>query len=306
VYVIGEAVGSTAFSVVGANSGLAQEFGESRVRETAIIECLIGGSSVGAALAGMRPVADFMLADFMFPAMDEVLAKAGLWLYEHGANGDMKIPLVFRAGIGGYGAGAGAEHSRAPIGYFMHAQGLKLAIPTTPYDAKGLLKTAIRDDNPVVFLEPKSCYRKKGYVPEEEYTVPFGVASVRKEGTDVTVVADGNPVIFAIEAAEQLEKEGISVEVVDPRTLVPLDIDTIVASVRKTGRVVIVDEDAVRCGVGAEIGMQIVEQAFDALKAPIQRVGNPNIPVPASVPLVKVVLPQTEDIIAAIRATLDG
>jgi len=287
VYVIGEAVGKYAMGMSRVTSGLEEEFGPERVRDTGIIECLIGGSSVGAALAGYRPVADYMRADFMFPALDEVLVKAGLWRHEHGAADNMSVPLVFRASIGGYGGG-GSEHMRSPTGLFMHAPGLKIAIPTNPYDAKGLLKTAIRDNNPVVFLEHRLCYPIKGPVPEEEYLIPFGEASIRREGADCTIVATAYQVVQSI----------------DPRTLEPLDIDTIVASVRKTGRCVIVDEDYIRCSVAAEIAFQVQEQALDALKSPIQRVGNPNVSHVTAPPLVKAILPNPEKIADAVRATM--
>jgi len=303
VYVIGEAVGKYAMGMSRVTSGLEEEFGPERVRDTGIVECLIGGSCVGAALAGYRPVADYMRADFMFPALDEVLVKAGLWRHEHGAAENMSVPLVFRASIGGYGGG-GSEHMRAPNGLFMHAPGLKIVLPTNPYDAKGLLKTAIRDDNPVVFLEHRLCYPIKGPVPEEEYLIPFGVADIRREGTDCTIVATAYQVVQSLQAAEELAKEGISAEVIDPRTLEPLDIDTIVASVRKTGRCVIVDEDYIRCSVASEIGFQIQEQALDTLKAPIQRVGNPNVSHVTAPPLVKAILPNPEKIADAVRATL--
>lgn len=286
-----------------ATSGLREEFGASRVRSAPLSETAIAGSCVGAALAGLRPIADLGLADFAFPALDEIISKAGKWRYTHGANGGMTLPIVFREIIGGYVSGA-SEHSQAPLGLYMHAQGLKIAVPTTAYDAKGLLKTAIRDDNPVLFFEHKLLFRVRGPVPQEDYTVPFGLAAVRREGRDVTVVATAYMVTLALQAASRLEKEGISVEVIDPRTLEPLDTDTILASVRKTGRAVIVDEDAKRCSVGAEIGMQIVEGAFSFLKVPIQRVANPDLPVPYSPVLERAVLPSVEDIEAAIRATL--
>jgi pyruvate dehydrogenase E1 component beta subunit len=186
----------------------------------------------------------------------------------------------------------------------MHTPGIKLAIPTTPYDAKGLLKTAIRDDNPVVFLYHKLLLARRGEVPEEEYTIPFGVADIKKEGKDVTVVATGYMVHMALEVANLLQERGISIEVIDPRTLEPLDIDTIVASVRKTKRVVIVDEDTLRCGVTAEIGMQIMENAFDDLDAPIQRVAAANYPIPAAAILEPYIFPQPKDIVAAVQKVL--
>jgi len=303
VYTIGYAVGPHAGSIMRPFTGVYDEFGPERVRETGIIEPMVAGSSVGAALAGMRPIADFSAVDFMFPALNEILGFAGMWRYEHGGADNMTIPLVFRGAIRNYG-GLGAEHSRAPIALFWHAPGLKLAIPSTPYDAKGLLKTAIRDDNPVVFLEPARLYQVKGPVPEEEYLVPFGQANIRREGKDVTIVAVGYMVTLSLQAAGDLEKEGIAAEVIDPRTLEPLDIDTILGSAKKTGRLVIVDEDHIRCGVGAEIAFQVQEQIFKSLKAPVKRVGNLNRPHPVNQGMIHYVMPTKEKIIAAVKETL--
>jgi pyruvate dehydrogenase E1 component beta subunit len=286
-------------------SPLLEEFGEARVRSTPLSEPAIAGSCVGAALAGMRPVADLHLTDFVFCALDEILCKAGKWRYTHGAEGGMTLPIVFLQTMGGYVRSA-SEHSQAPLGLYAHAPGLKIAVPTTPYDAKGLLKTAIRDDNPVVFFQHKLLVGSQGPVSDEDYCVPFGVAEIRREGSDVTVVATSYMVTLALRAATSLEEQGVDVEVIDPLTLEPLDTEAIVRSVRKTGRLVVVDEDTERCGVGAEIGMQVVERAFDALKAPPQRVGNPNLPVPYSPPLERAVLPSAGKIEAAIRKTLDG
>lgn len=298
VYVLGHGL-YWGFGGPGATTGLVEEFGRSRVRTTPISEPAITGSCVGAALAGMRPVAQLGLADFVFCAMDEIMSKAGKWRYTHGANGGMKLPIVFLESIGGYVSGA-SEHSQAPLGLYWHAPGLKIAVPTTPYDAKGLLKTAIRDDNPVLFFMHKRLANVEGPVPEEEFTVPFGVAEVRREGRDATVVATAYMVSLALRAADALEERGLGIEVIDPRTLEPLDIETIVRSVRKTGRLVVVDEDTQRCGVGAEIGAQVMERAFDALKAPVQRVANPNLPVPYSRSLERAVLPSKEKIEAAV------
>jgi pyruvate/2-oxoglutarate/acetoin dehydrogenase E1 component len=284
-----------------ATSGLVDEFGERRVRSAPNSETTIAGSSVGAALVGMRPVAELHLADFAFNALDEILSKAGKWRYMHGANDAMKLPIVFLQGIGGY-VGAAAEHSQSPLALYWHSAGLKIAAPTTPYDAKGLLKTAVRDDNPVIFFTHK--LGDSGPVPEDEYLVPFGVAEIRRGGADVTVVATSYMVTLALQAAENLASQGVDVEVVDPRTLEPLDIDTIVASVKKTGRLVVVDEDTERCGVAAEIGAQVMERAFTALRAPVGRVANPNLPIPYSPPLEEAVLPSVAKIESAVLATL--
>lgn len=302
VYLIGEAVGPGGTSPTRPPAELMKEFGESRVRETGIIEPTLGASSLGAALAGMRPIVDFMMSDFFFPGWSEIY-EAGLWRGGHGAAEDMKVPLVFMAGLMGYGGG-GFTHTRAPIGNVWHGPGLKLAIPTTPYDTKGLLKTAIRDDNPVVFLVHRLHYPVRGQVPEEEYLIPFGEAVVRREGKDATIVADGYQVTLSLQAAEALAKEGISVEVIDPRTLEPLDIDTILASVKKTGRLVVVDEDYLRCGPHAEIAFQVQEKAFRSLKAPVQRVGNINMPIPTAQVLINAALPTKEKIMVAVKNTL--
>ncbi|MBU2547298.1 MAG: alpha-ketoacid dehydrogenase subunit beta [Proteobacteria bacterium] len=294
VYVIGEDVTTSAFGIT---RGLVQRFGQARIIDTPISETAIAGAAVGAAMTGYRPVADFMFADFMFIAADEILLKAAKWRFIHG--GVQRLPLVFMAAMGGY-AMIGPEHSQSPEGIFMHTPGLKLAVPATPYDAKGLIKAAIRDDNPVVFLYHKGMLGFKGPVPEEDYVVPLGRAEVKREGSDVTVVAVGMMVHFALGLAEEL-KDRISVEVVDPRSLEPLDIETIVASVRKTGRVVVADEDTSRCGPAAEIAMQIMEQAFDDLDAPIKRIAAANYPIPAGL-MERFVLPQPADLKAAIEA----
>jgi pyruvate dehydrogenase E1 component beta subunit len=287
----------------GATAGLVDDFGELRVRSAPMSETAIAGSCVGAALAGMRPVAELHLADFAFCALDEILSKAGKWRYTHGANDGMTLPIVFLQGIGGY-VSAASEHSQSPLGLYWHSPGLKIAVPTTPYDAKGLLKTAVRDDNPVLFFTHKLLVQEEGPVPDDEYIVPFGVAEIRRQGDDVTVVATSYMVTLALQAAESLARRGVAVEVVDPRTLEPLDIEAIVESVCKTGRLVVVDEDTERCGVGAEIGAQVMELAFEALRAPVGRVANPNLPVPYSPPLEEAVLPSVATLETAILATL--
>ena len=297
VFVLGEGVQGGAFLVTG--MGLVQTFGPDRVMDTPLSETAIAGAAVGAAMAGYRPIADLMFADFMYICGDEVFNKAAKWRFVHG--GKMKLPLVFFAAIGGYGS-YGSEHSQCPESIVLHNPGLKLVLPSTPYDGKGLLKTAIRDDNPVVFLFHKQLLGSMGEVPEEEYTIPFGVADIKREGKDVTVVATSYQVKLALDVAKELEGR-ISVEVIDPRTLEPLDIDTILNSVKKTGRVVIVDEDTKRCGVTCEIAMQIMEKGFDLLDAPIQRVAAANYPIPAG-PMEKCVLPQPSDIVAAIEKVM--
>ncbi len=303
VYVTG--LGLYPSTADGPTAGLVDEFGELRVRSAPMSETAIAGSCVGAALAGMRPVAELHLADFAFCALDEILSKAGKWRYTHGANQGMTLPIVFLEGIGGY-VSAAAEHSQSPLALYWHSPGLKIAVPTTPHDAKGLLKTAVRDDNPVLFFTHKRLTQQEGTVPDDEYLVPFGVAEIRRKGDDVTVVATSYMVNLALLAAESLASRGIDVEVIDPRTLEPLDIEAIVESVRKTGRLVVVDEDTERCGVGAEIGAQVMERAFEALHAPMRRVANPNLPVPYSPPLEEAVLPSIATIQAAILTTWAG
>jgi pyruvate dehydrogenase E1 component beta subunit len=298
VFLIGEDVSQ---DIWGTGDGLSEKFGKERVRDTGISEAVIIGSCVGAALAGFRPVANMMFADFMVCGADELLHKAAKWRFAHG--GKVTIPLVIRAPMGGYSR-IGPEHSQCPESLVMRAPGLKIAIPSTPYDAKGLLKAAIRDNNPVVYFEHKNLMGTTGPVPEEEYLVPFGVADIKQQGRDITVVAAGFMVQVTLQVAEVLSQEyGISIEVVDPRTLEPLDIDTIVSSVKKTRRAVIVDEDTLRCGLGAEIGMQIMEKAFDDLDAPIKRVGAKNYPIAGGY-LEQFILPQPQDIADAIGEVL--
>lgn len=296
VFVIGEDVQAGTFMVT---TGLVQRFGPDRVMDTPLSETAVAGACVGSAMAGYRPIADFMFADFMWCCADEVFLKAAKWRFIHG--GKVNLPLVFLAAIGG-GARTGPEHSQCPESVVLHNPGLKLALPSTPYDAKGLLKTAIRDNSPVVFFYHKRLLGARGEVPEEEYTIPLGAADVKREGKDVTVVATSLMAQLALNVASELEGR-VSVEVIDPRTLEPLDIDTIVNSVKKTGRLVIVDEDTKRCGVGAEIGMQIVENAFDSLDAPIQRVAAANLPIAGGY-MEQHVLPQPKDIVAAIQAVM--
>ncbi len=297
VFVIGENVQQGTF---GTTSGLVQEFGKDRIMDTSLAETAVAGAAIGAAMSGYRPVADMMFADFLYIAGDEILLKAGKWHFVHA--GKVNVPVVVMAAMGG-GMKIGAEHSMCPEALAMHSPGLKLAVPSTPYDAKGLLKTAIRDDNPVVFFYNKGLLGLPGEIPEEEYLIPFGKADIKREGSDVTVVAISRMVHLSLEVAEKLKNE-ISVEVVDPRTLEPLDIDTIIASVQKTGRCVIVDEDNKRCGVTAEIFAQIVENGFDYLDAPIQRVAAADTPIAAGF-LEKHVLPQPEDIEKAIRKVME-
>jgi pyruvate dehydrogenase E1 component beta subunit len=294
VFIIGEDVQHGAFYTT---TGLVQQFGPERVMDTPLAETAVAGAAVGAAMTGFRPVCDMFFADFMWIAGDEIFLKAAKWRFLHG--GRVNVPIVFMATIGG-GNKLGAEHSQSPTSVVMHTPGLKLVVPSTPYDAKGLLKTAIRDDNPVVFFYHKGLLGLNGEVPEEEYTLPFGQADIKREGSDVTVVATGMMVQHALGLAEQM-KDSVSLEVIDPRTLEPFDIDTILKSVEKTGRVVVVDEDTLRCGVTAEIAAQIMEKGFDFLDAPVQRVAAANLPIAGGF-LETEVLPQPKDIKNAIEA----
>jgi pyruvate dehydrogenase E1 component beta subunit len=285
-------------------SGLSAEF-PGRVKDAPLAETVIAGAAVGAAYCGMRPIVEIMFADFALVCFDEIANKMAKMRYGYGAYDDIKLPIVVRMKTGGY-ASLGTEHSQTPTGYFMHTPGIKIAYPTTPYDAKGLLKTAVTDNNPVIFMEHIFHYGVRGEVPEEEYFIPFGEASVRREGKDITVVAIGYMVDLALEAAEKLEGEGLDVEVIDPRTLEPFDLDTVMRSVEKTGRVVVVDEDVLRCGVTGEILIQIYERLTEEGKSPIPmgRVAAANVPIPYSPALEKEVLPSTESIVEGIRKIL--
>jgi pyruvate/2-oxoglutarate/acetoin dehydrogenase E1 component len=293
VFVMGEDVALYG-GIFKVTEGLLDKFGQDRVRDTPLSETAIIGGGVGAAITGMRPICELMLADFVSVCFDEIINKAAKWKYMHG--GVQNVPLVIRAPIGAKGGG-GAEHSQSPEAFFLHAPGLKVVLPSTPYDAKGLLKSAIRDDDPVIFFEHKLLYSMEGEVPEEEYTIPLGSADVKREGTDVTVVATSLMVNKALSAAELLKDKGISAEVLDLRSLVPLDKEAIFGSVRKTGRLVIVHEAGKRGGSGAEISAIVSENIFDSLKAPVKRVAAPDVPIPYSCVLEKEYLPNEEKII---------
>jgi acetoin:2,6-dichlorophenolindophenol oxidoreductase subunit beta len=282
--------------------GLYDKFGSKRVFDTPIAETTIVGAALGMAITGLRPIPELQFGDFVGVAFDEVFNKLGKWRYMHG--GQMEVPVTLRLPIGIAG-GAGPEHSQSPQAIFMHAPGIHIAIPSTPYDAKGLLKTAIRDNNAVLFFEHKLLYGMKGEVPEEEYLIPLGKADIKREGSDVTIIATALQVHTALNAAKTLEKEGIQVEVVDPRTLAPLDKETIFGSVRKTGRVLIVHEEPKTGGCGAEIAAQISEEALFDLHAPIRRIGSPDVPIAQSIYLEQFYRPSEEQIIEAIRELLE-
>ena len=301
VFVIGEDVAEagTPFKVL---SGLVEEFGTARVIDSPISEAGITGLGVGAAMTGMRPVVDIMFGDFLTLVMDQLANQAAKVHYMSG--GRLNVPLTVRTTLGATRRSA-AQHSQSLHAWIAHVPGLKVALPATPYDAKGLLKTAIRDDNPVVFFEDKLMFQTKGPVPEEEYTIPFGVADVKREGEDVTLVATSSMVYVALEAADALAEEGVSAEVVDPRTLVPLDRETLVASARKTGRVIVVDEGHRSYGASAELAATIAEEAFWWLDAPVRRAAAMDVPVPFSPVLEDETVPTPEQV-AALAKELIG
>ncbi len=301
VFILGEDVGraGTPFKVL---FGLIQEFGPERVIDTPISEAGFTGIAVGAAMTGMRPVADIMFGDFSTLAMDQIVNQAAKVHYMSG--GKLKVPIVIRTTLGATRRSA-AQHSQSIHAWYSHIPGLKVALPSTPYDAKGLMKTAIRDDSPVVFFEDKMMYQLKGLVPEEDYAIPFGVADIKREGTDITIVATSSMVHVALVAADTLGAVGISAEVVDPRTMFPLDKETLIASATKTGRAIVVDEGYERYGVTAEIASTISEGAFYHLDAPVKRIGAMNVPVPFSPALEDLTVPTAEAVVAAAK-TLCG
>ncbi|HLW60166.1 MAG TPA: alpha-ketoacid dehydrogenase subunit beta [bacterium] len=301
VFIVGEDVAEagTVFKVL---SGLVDEFGRERVIDSPISEAGITGIGVGAAMTGMRPVIDIMFGDFLTLAMDQIANQAAKVHYMSG--GKLRAPLVVRTTMGATRRSA-AQHSQSLYAWVAHVPGLKVALPSTPADAKGLLKTAIRDDNPVVFFEDKMMYSLRGPVPDGDHTVPFGVADIKRPGTDVTIVATSSMVHTALQAARLLEEDGISAEIVDPRTLLPLDGETIIASVRKTGRAIVVDEGYQQYGVTAEIASLIADGAFDYLDAPVKRLGAMNVPVPFSPVLEDLTVP-TPEAVAALAKALCG
>ncbi len=298
VFILGEDVGAFG-GVFGVTQGLFEEFGPERVRDTPISEAAIVGAALGAALMGMRPVAEIMFGDFVTVAMDQLVNQAAKARYMSG--GKAKVPLTIRVATGAPGSAA-AQHSQSVESWFLNVPGLQIVIPATPYDAKGLLKSAIRGEDPVLFFEHKMLYAVKGDVPEteEDYVVPFGQAAIHRVGSDATVIALGGMVQRALTAAEQLAEDNISVEVIDPRTLVPFDKETVINSVQKTGRVIIVHEAHQRGGPGAEIVALIAEEAVQWLDSPIVRVAAKNVPLPYSPILEEYVLPSVEDIVRAV------
>ncbi len=301
IFIMGEDVAEagTPFKVL---SGLVEEFGTARVIDSPISEAGITGLGVGAAMTGMRPIIDIMFGDFITLALDQIVNQAAKVHYMSG--GKLKVPLVVRTTLGATRRSA-AQHSQSLHAWVSHIPGLKVALPSTPYDAKGLLKTAIRDDNPVIFFEDKMMYQLKGAVPEGDYTIPFGVADIKRSGTDITIVATSSMVQVALEAAEKLEALNISAEVVDPRTTFPLDKDTLIASAIKTSRAIVVDEGHERYGVTAEIAAVIADGAFYYLDAPVKRLGAMNVPVPFSPVLEDLTVP-TATTVMEVAKTLCG
>ena len=298
VCIFGEDVAEagTPFKVL---SGLVEEFGTERVLDTPISEAGFTGIAVGAAMTGLRPIVDIMFGDFITLTMDQMVNQAAKVHYMSG--GAWKVPMVMRTTLGATRR-SGAQHSQSLHAWFSHVPGLKVVMPSTPYDAKGLLKTAIRDENPVVFFEDKMMYTKlKGPVPSEEYTIPFGVADVKRVGRDITLVATSSMVQVALGAADLLEENGVSAEVVDPRTLWPLDEKTLIESAKKTSRVIVIDEGYERYGVTAEIAAVIAEGAFYNLDAPVKRMGAMHIPIPFSPPLEDATVPTEKSVFEVAR-----
>jgi 2-oxoisovalerate dehydrogenase E1 component len=300
IFVVGEGIGARGGNF-NTTLGLYDLYGSARLRDTPISERGFSTLCTGAALAGARPVVDFMFLDFALDAMGDIIHQTSMlqWM----SAGRLKMPIVLRGCIGVHGSFA-AHHSANFYSALVHIPGLRVALPATPYDAKGLLKTSIRCDDPVFFLEHRGLLNLKGQVPEEEYLIPFGQAAIARHGSDVTIVAIAYMVPLALQAADELAKEGVSAEVIDPRTLAPLDIDSILASVHKTGRLLVVDEDFAPCGAAADIAAQVQERAFDDLDAPIRRLNGVFGPAPYSKPLVAAMTPDAAAIVAAVRDLL--
>jgi pyruvate dehydrogenase E1 component beta subunit len=298
VFLMGEEVAAYqgAYKVT---KGLLQEFGEKRVIDTPIVELGFAGLGVGAAMAGLRPVVEFMTFNFSILATDQIINSAAKMLYMSG--GQFNIPIVFR-GPNGSAYQVSSQHSQALESWYAYFPGLKVVMPSTAADAKGLLKSAIRDDNPVIFMEQERMYGNKGEVPEDEdFTIPLGVADIKREGKDATIVARSLMVPVALKAAEELEKQNVSCEVIDPRTIRPLDIETIINSVKKTNRLVVAEESHPFCGVAAEISAEVMERAFDYLDAPVRRVTGADVPMPYAKNLENLAIPGVKQIVDAVR-----
>jgi pyruvate dehydrogenase E1 component beta subunit len=297
VFLMGEDIGKYG-GIFQVTVGLLDRFGPERVIETPVSEEGFVGAAIGAAMTGMRPVVELMFLDVSTCAMDMIVNQMAKIHYMSGGRG--KVPMVLRMPTGA-GKGAAAQHSQSFHAFFLHIPGLLVVTPSTPYDAKGLLNTAILNENPVVFVEHKMLYATKGPVPEEYYTVPFGKAEVKREGKDITIVATHAMVNRSLVVAEELAKEGVEIEVIDPKTLRPLDRETILKSVKKTGKLIVADEGTLTCGVSSEISAWIAEEAIEYLQAPILRVGSPDTPVPFSPPLEKIYVPHEEAVREAVN-----
>ena len=300
IFVVGEGIGPRGGNF-NTTQGLYDLYGPMRLRDTPIAERGFVGMCCGAAMTGTRPIVDFMFVDFILDSIGEILNQIAKIQYM--SSGRLKMPIVLRGSIG-IGGAAATHHSGSYFPMFVNIPGLRVVVPSTPYDVKGLLKTAIRSDDPVMFLEHKSLYNNKGSVPDEEYLIPFGKANIALQGTDATVVAVGSMVRKTLEAAHSLTEQGKSIEVIDPRTLAPLDIDTILESVHKTGRLLIADETFAPCGIGAEIAAQVMAKGFDDLDAPIQRLNGLHTPTPYSPALEAAVIPNVQAITQAIQDLL--
>jgi pyruvate dehydrogenase E1 component beta subunit len=297
VFVMGEDIGLYG-GVFRVTKDLINEFGPERVRDTPISEAGFVGMGIGAAMAGMHPVVELMFMDFALVAADQIINQAAKMRYMSG--GQVSVPLVIRAQQGG-GRGNGAQHSQSFDSWFAQIPGLKVVVPATPFDAKGLLKSAIRDGNPIVFIEHKLLYNTKGQVPEGDYTIPIGKAEVKRAGRDITIVSYSRTLLHCLEAAQHLSQQGIEAEVIDLRTIEPLDMDTILESIRGTARLLVVHESHLSCGLGAEIITRINEQAPDYLVAPARRLGAKHFPIPVAEPLENAVLPMPADIIRVVE-----
>jgi pyruvate dehydrogenase E1 component beta subunit len=300
VFLMGEEVGhyQGAYKV---SQGLLQRFSERRVVDAPIAEMGFAGVGIGAAMVGLRPIIEFMTFNFSLVAIDQIVNNAAK-IYQMSA-GQFPIPIVFR-GPGGPAVQVGSQHSQSLESFYVHVPGLKVAMPSTPYDAKGLLKTAIRDDNPVIFIEGETLYNLKGEVPEEEYSIPLGRGDIKRQGEHVTLVAWSKMVHVCLASAQTLEQDGIHAEVVDPRSLRPLDIELIATSVKKTGRCVIVEVGWPMCGMGAEIAYQVQRECLDHLDAPVERVTSDDVPMPYALNLENEVQPQLKDVVAAVKRVL--
>jgi pyruvate/2-oxoglutarate/acetoin dehydrogenase E1 component len=285
----------------GVTRDLMQEFGEERIRDTAISEAAIVGAGIGAAMTGMRPVVELMYVDFSGIAMDQIYNQAAKIRYMFG--GKVTVPLVIRT-QGGTGKNIAAQHSSSLEAWYIHAPGLKVMMPSTPYDAKGMLLTAIRDDNPVMFIEHKSMYNETGPCPEEDFTVPFGKSAIRREGSDATIVSWSRMMVHSLEAADRLESEGISCDVIDLRSLSPWDKEAVATSLAKTNHLVVAEEGTRQGGVGAEIAAEMMEMAFDDLDAPVERVAGEDVPVPASSTLELAAVPGADAVYDAVKRSL--